>query len=357
MIEISKRLIGSAIIVVLFSCSDQGTGPWEGTDIPPRGETRGQMDADMDYAILKPDGSVWLWGANSTGQVGDGTTSACQNPKRNLTLNNVVSVDLCEGAALAADRDGNVWFWGNRLIWEEPTGYDTTVTIPQKISSLYGTKQILVLGLYVYLLRSDGTLWRLTWDHNFPTKHLVPERINVSGSIEMISGSLGLRDDGTVLEFPDETWVGPESGGLGSALVNHVRMVQNRSRSHTVILKDDSTVFAWGMNAAGVLGNGSVQDDPNPSRIDTLKDIVTISANGSRCLALKQDGTAWFWGLVHLELDHNLRLYQTTPIQIEGLTDLAMIHASPVGSLLFMKSDGTYYSYDVYSKDFCQLQL
>jgi len=352
-----RYVAGLSLLGAIFPACDLGTNPPGILGKDPFEGISGQLESDMDNAILKPDGTVWAWGSNSTGQLGDGTMLPTENPKRIPILRNIVCIDFCEGAAVAADISGNIWFWGNRLIWEEPPGYDTMVTIPQKISFLAGIKQLLMRGVYIHLLNEDGTVWRLTWDHNAPTKYLSPERVPGLESIIMISGSLALRADGTVAEFPDDAWVGPELGGLGNEVVSHVSMVQNRSRTHTIILRADSTVWAWGRNKCGILGNGTYTDNAVPARIDTLKEIVAISADGGRCLALGKDGTVWFWGLVHVDFDQGLEVLQNKPIQIEGLENVTMIYASPVLPLLFMKDDGSYWSYDVWTKELRRIQL
>ena len=329
--------------------SDPEEEPFQGTP--------GQLESDWDNAILKSDGTVWAWGSNSTGQLGDGTMSPSETPKRIATLRRIVCIDFCEGAGVAADQDGNVWFWGNRLIWEEPPGYDTTVTIPRKISALSGTRQLLVAGVYIFLLRSDGTVWRLTWNHNAPTQPLNPEPINGLTNIKMLSGSLALSADGTVISFPEDTWIGPEWGGLGGETIGQTSMVQNYSKAYTVVLRKDSTVWAWGNNINGILGNGTYIDNPVATRLDTLKEIIAISASGGRCLALKKDGTVWFWGLVHLNLDQGLEVYQNRPTRLEGLENVAMIHASFYWPLLFKRADGSYWSYDIWTKEIRQLQI
>lgn len=354
---VSRYVAGFSLLSALFLACDLGTNPPGILGEDPFEGISGQLESDMDNAILKPDGTVWAWGSNSTGQLGDGTMLPSENPKRITTLRNIICIDFCEGAAVAADISYNIWFWGNRLIWEEPPGYDTTVMIPQKISFLTGIKQLLMRGVYIYLLNEDGTVWRLTWDHNAPTKYLFPERVPGLERITMMSGSLALRADGTVAEFPEDAWVGPEWGGLGDEIVSHVSMMQNRSLTHTLVLRDDSTVWAWGRNKTGVLGNGTYSDNPVPARIDTLKEIMAISPNGARCLALRKDRTVWFWGLVHLDLDQGLEVYQNKPIRLEGLENVTKIHASAVWGLLFMRDDGSYWSYDVWTKELRRIQL
>jgi alpha-tubulin suppressor-like RCC1 family protein len=306
----------------------------------------GQLDSDIDNAILKKDGTLWTWGSNLTGQLGYEINYPVESPLQIKTLRNIVAVDLFEGAGIAADIKGNVWFWGNRIIWEEPLGFDTTIILPKNISNLTDIIQIQIFGTFIHLLRNDGTVWRLNWNHNFPYEYLYPEKIEGLENIKMITMNLALKKDGTLCTFPDRRFIGMEYGGLGDKIINDVEEVQNVSMSYTIILKKDSTVWAWGKNKGGYLGNSTFIDNPVPTRIDKLKEIVSISANNSRCLALNKDGEVWFWGLIGENSIDSLK-YQNKPLKINTLNNLKLIFASPVWDLLFMKNDSSYWGYNV----------
>lgn len=317
----------------------------------------GQLESDIANAILHTDGSVWTWGHNDSGQLGDGTTLSREEPKMIKTLVNVVAIDLIEGAGVAADIEGNIWFWGDRMIWAEPPGYDTIVTVPKKISFLEGVKQIQVRGSDIHLLRDDGTVWEVKMNHNSPTQYHQPSKITGMENIKMISQDLALKTDGTLCAFPDRAWVQTDKGGIGDEIISDVTMVQNAYMAYTIIIKRDSTVWSWGNNKSGCLGNGTYGNSGDPVMINTLKNVVSISANSSHCLALKEDGSVWFWGLVFLDLDNNIKICENKPIKIEGLDNVKMIHASAVWDFLFMKNDGSYWSYNVETKEIKNIQL
>ena len=317
----------------------------------------GQIEVDIDYAILKPNGSVWTWGTNSTGQLGNGTMEPSLLPKQIQSLENIMSMDLCDGGAFAWDGYGNVWFWGNRIIWEESPNYDTTVVTPAKISFLPEAKQIQVRGSNIYLLKENGTVWELEWNHRSPTKYISPEKIEGLIDIKQISGCLALKNDNVLCEFPDRAWIEPENGGLGEEIIDEVECVQNVSMSHSIIMKNDGTIWAWGKDKGGYWGNGTYNDNPNPSEIDSLDHVISLSVNGSRCLALKNDGTVWFWGMIDVDLDQDIKLYQNHPILLEGINCIKMIHASAAGSLLFMKNDYSYWTYDLISSELVEIQF
>jgi alpha-tubulin suppressor-like RCC1 family protein len=341
-----------ALILISYSCSS----PSE-PEIISNISIDSQLESDIANAILHTDGSVWTWGHNDSGQLGDGTTISREEPKRIKTLVNVVAIDLIEGAGVAADIEGNIWFWGDRMIWAEPPGYDTIVTVPKKISFLEGVKQMQVRGSDMHLLREDGTVWEVIMNHNAPTQYHQPSKIPGMENIKMISQDLALKTDGTLCAFPDREWVQTDKGGIGNEIISNVTMVQNAYMAYTIILKSDSTVWSWGSNKSGYLGNGTYENSREPIIINTLRNVVSISANSSRCMALKEDGTVWYWGLVFLDLDNNIKICENKPVKIEGLDNIKIIHASPVWDFLFMKNDGSYWSYNVATKEIKNIQL
>jgi len=285
-----------------------------------------------------------LGGGNSTGQLGDGTMNPSAVPVQVKNLKDVVAIDLLEGAGVAADKNGDIWFWGDRLIWAEGP-YDTVVTEPKKISHLYGVISLEIAGIYINMLRNDGTVWQLTWNHMSPTKYLTPEKIPEMKDISQISGDLALKNNGRLCAFPDRLVLQIEKNGLIDSL-NNIIQIGNRSRSYTVILKKDSTVWAWGNNNIGTLGNGTFENSKIPIIINNLDHISAISINGARCLALKNDGTVWFWGLSYQNLDQNIKIYQNIPVKIEGLEDVQLIKAGGGNRNIVMKADNTYWVFD-----------
>ena len=99
-----------------------------------------------------------------------------------------------------------------------------------------------------------------------------------------------------------------------------------RASSHSLALKSDGTVWAWGANDGGQLGDNSLKDRPTPVQVKglggngVLIDIVAIAAGGQTSLALRADGTVWSWGVNDKgQLGNNAATkYSTTPVQVKA---------------------------------------
>lgn len=112
--------------------------------------------------------------------------------------------------------------------------------------------------------------------------------------------------------------------------------------SHSLGLKSDGTVWAWGSNDSGKLGNGSYTGSYVPVSASGLSEVVAISAGDLQSLALKTDGTVWAWGRYFNSPYTNgpPPRRSDVPVPIYGLSGIAAVSAGFVHSLV-LKSDGT----------------
>ncbi len=220
---------------------------------------------------MKPSGTVWTWGNNSYGQLGDGTRTDSSSPVQVSGLNGVIGVAGGFWHTVALKSDGTVWTWGSNKYGQLGNGdeTDTDSSAPVEVSGL--SDAIAVAGGYWHTvaLKSDGTVW--TWGNNF-------------------YGQLG---DGTNTDGKTPVQVSGLSDVLAIA----------SGYWHTIALKSDGTVWTWGNNTYGQLGDGSTVHSATPvqvsglSGVDTNVDNVTSIAGGYwHTIALKTDGTVWAWG-------------------------------------------------------------
>jgi len=267
-----------------------------------------QVSAGTNYrVVLKADGTVWTWGTNANGQLGDGTTIPKESPVQVSGLSQVISVNGGWAHTVALKADGTVWTWGENTFGQLGDGTKTNRNIPTAVNGLSGVVEAKAGVSHTVALKDDGTVW--CW-----------------GSNE--SGMLG---DGT-----DEDRATPvQVTGLSDVINVDAGMV------HTVALKSDGTVWCWGYNYNGQLGNGTTTESETPVQVNGLTGVVKIKAGAGHNLALKGDGTLWAWGNNESgQLGNGNQIDQTVPVAISTLNDIASFDAASTHSMV-LKNDGS----------------
>lgn len=216
------------------------------------------------YAV-RTDGTVWAWGDNNTGQLGNGWTGGeSPTPVRVSGLTGVVAVAETWRSGFALRSDGTVWGWGANWyhLIGDPGQSDSNV--PVRLPDLSGITAIAAGNSTAYALRSDGTV--LAWGGNDV-------------------GELG--DGSTVWDTWDPVQV--------SGLTGVTSIAAGYSTAGAV--KSDGTVWTWGNNSEKQLGNGSdVTLSRVPVQVSGLTGVTDLSLDFQHGYAVRQDGTVWAWG-------------------------------------------------------------
>ncbi len=270
------------------------------------------MDGGQYHSIaLKSDGTVWAWGLNNCGQLGDGTTVNKKTPVQVSGLTDVKAIASGVYFNLALKNDGTVWAWGDNG-GQLGDGTTTERTVPVQVIGLTDVKAISAKRLHSLALKNDGTVW--AWGDNSAgqlgdgttTDKTVPVQVIGLTDVKAIAAgsyhNIILKNDGTVW-----AWGRNSNGQLGDgttttritpiqiASLTNVKSIAVGSE-HNLVLKDDGTVWAWGGNYDGEVGNSSKTDQKSPVKLSTLSDVKAISAGLYFSFALKNDGTFWTWG-------------------------------------------------------------
>lgn len=259
---VTARAAGTAIIAVTTvyggrQASCRVTVAVATTEVPPA------ISSGYWHTVaLRSDGTVWTWGSNLYGQMGDDSRER-HTPTQVNGLNGVTAIAAGEQNTVALKADGTVWVWG----WNSHgiLGDGTTMNrhAPVQVSDLAAVTAISAGQTHTIALKSDGTVW--TWGGNF-------------------SGQLG---DGTMTLRTVPT---PVSGLTGASAIS-------AGWQHTVALRSDGTVLAWGDNHWGQLGDDTTTAHLSPVRVSGLTGVTAISAGGWHfTVALRHDGTVWAWG-------------------------------------------------------------
>jgi alpha-tubulin suppressor-like RCC1 family protein len=326
-LEKPMRSAVGMIVLFLLSCDDSGVNVLDSSsDLG-----YGQVSVDMINAVLKPDGKVWTWGTNYTGALGNGTTEDSDVPKEIPNLKNVVSVDQSYGAVVAVDRTGDIWFWGNLWIYEGPIDVDTNVVLPVKIAHLSMTNTVTLLRHLVFALRDDGTVWRMTLDAYSPKVLAGPTEVAGTGPVKAISKNLAVTNDGRLYNLGDNSFLQTSLTGVVSAA---------RGVNHSLILDQGGSIWAWGNNELGQLGNGTLTNSDLPVKVANFAEANSISASYNLGLAIV-GGNVWLWGFGGQQGDTAIK--RNLPIQVKGLSNVVL--ASVGMKSLVMEADGTYWEF------------
>jgi alpha-tubulin suppressor-like RCC1 family protein len=187
------------------------------------------------------DGSVWAWGPNSAGQIGDGTKVNRNVPVKVSSLTGVKAVAASMNGSLALANDGTVWSWGQIAGGANNASAPVTQATPGQVAGLTNVVAIAAGDTHYLALKSDGTVW--AWGLDFMTGNR--------------NGQLG---NGTVVNSNTPTQVPALSG------VTHI----GAGGYHSLARKSDGSVWAWGWNAHGQLGDGATTDRHAPVQVPGL---------------------------------------------------------------------------------------
>ena len=225
---------------------------------------------------LQSNGSVYAWGDNTNGQLGfSGPPFFSPNPTIVTFAGLPLGVQIKQVAAggqfsVAVDTAGNVWTWGDNTYGQ--LGDDSVIphSAPTQIAGIAGVEGVVAGENHVLALLSDGTVW--AWGYN-------------------LRGQLGV-GDGTDRWVPTQVVDPTDSTGFLTSVE-----ALAAGAMHSVALKTDGKVYAWGFNADGELGNNTTADNAVPVQVlGGMPQITGIGAGSYHSLAVDGSGNVWSWG-------------------------------------------------------------
>ncbi|MCL2104189.1 MAG: RCC1 repeat- and reductase domain-containing protein [Kiritimatiellaeota bacterium] len=314
---------------------------------------------------LKEDGTVWTWGDNYNGQLGDNTWISRYTPVQvkgeegEGVLSNVVSVAAGGDHTVALKEDGTVWAWGDNDFGQigDDTWTDKTTPVQVKgeggVGWLSNIVAVAAGRRHTVAVKDDGTVWAWGWNYSgqlgngtWITRY-TPVQVDNGGLSNITAVAAGeehtvaLKDDGTVWAWGyngsgrlgDGTMVDQNTpvqakGVGGEGVLSNITAVA-AGDSHTVVVKDDGTVWAYGLNSYGQLGDGTTTQRTTPVQAGGggLSNIVAVVAGGLHTVALKSDGTVWAWGLNSSgQLGDGTWENKFTPVQVLGAGGEGMLY-------------------------------
>jgi len=213
---------------------------------------------------LRADGTVWSWGSNGQGEIGDGTRELRRAPVQVRDLQRIrgIAVGL---HGLAVDDVGRVWAWGDNGWGQLADGTTERRLTPIPVLRLPVQAAAVAVNWSgtSFALATDGTVWE--W---------------------------GRRRKPDLWSRSDDTRVPQPVPGLSD--ITAIAAGSN----HALALKRDGTVWAWGDNFDGQLGgqHGDQASRWRVARVEGLTDVIAVAAGTRHSVAVRSDGTVWCWG-------------------------------------------------------------
>ena len=306
------------------------------------------------YRYDGPSNLVYAWGDNDTGNLGDNSTTLRSSP---------VSVvggftDWCQASAgnfhsIAVRTNGTLWAWGNGS-WGRmgDSSTDNKLSPVSVVGGFTDWCQVSAGNYHSAAVRTNGTLW--AWGFNGFGGLGDNTTVNKSSPVSVVGGftdwcqasagnyhSAAVRTNGTLW-----AWGNNGRGQLGDNTIVHksspVSVVggftdwcqASVGRYHSVAVRTNGTIWAWGNNACGELGDNTIVNKSSPiSVVGGFTDWCQVSAGRCHSAAIRTNGTIWAWGRNYGVLGDNTIVHRSSPVSVVGgFADWRHVSTNAVGT-------------------------
>ncbi len=243
---------------------------------------------------IKKDGTLWAWGQNTYGQVGDGTNTHRNTPTQIGTDTNWESISAKGFHTVAIKTNGTLWAWGQNSFGQVGDGTSINRNVPVQVGTATNWSSISSGISFTLALKKDSTLW--AWGYN-------------------ILGQLG---DGTLINKNTPTQIGTYNKWVNIGT----------GEFHSAAIKVDGTLWTWGSNSNGQLGDGTTVSKNTPTQIGTDNNWSSFKGGNAHTIALKTDNTLWTWGgNLNGQLGDGTNISKNIPTQLGAANNWRAINA------------------------------
>ena len=320
----------------------------------------------VSAAAIRTNGALLTWGDNICGQLGIGTTDTALSPQ--MVMSGVSQVYMGHSHCGAVKADGTAWMWGDNRTGELGDGTHTAKTSPVKIldhcryisanGPYYDTRWSCAVSDTGALLAWGARSWIWGAAHNGIASNSVTEPQKIMENVKSFAAgykhSAAVTSDGTLWTWGFNKWgeLGDGTTEWRSSPVNIMTQVDKVSLggngtgsadpgSFSAAIKTDESLWTWGSGEGGQLGTGLTSDSLSPVKImDSVRD-VSLGENSG--LAIKTDGSLWMWGSGYAGNGEGYAEY-ATPVKV--MDNVIWARAEAVDGVAFaIKSDNTLWAW------------
>ena len=288
-------------------------------------------------AGIKTDGTLWMWGANESGQLGDNTTTARSSPIQTASAGTTWQQIACGYRITSAIKtDGTLWNWGSNLIGGLGDNTRTSRSSPvQTVTAGSNWKQTSCGKFFMSAVKTDGTLW--SWGQNQYGQMGDNAVVHRSSPVQTVGAATtwkqvtcvgfsvaAIKTDGTL-------WTFGSGGALGTGVFGEpsrsspAQTVTGGTNwkfasgggGHMGAIKTDGSLWMWGQNNLGQLGNNSSFLTYSPVQtVSAGNNWIHLGCGYENTTAIKTDGTLWVWGVnTNGQIGDNTVTNRSSPVQ------------------------------------------
>lgn len=308
---------------------------------------------------------LYAWGLNSYGQLGQNNTNNLPSPTQIGALTTWGQVSAGSSHALAVTTDGELYAWGRNTRGQLGNGFGSYFgsvvnrSSPVQIGALTNWANVQGGTEHSLAIKTDGTLW--AWGNN-PQGQLGDNTVSARSSPVQIGAltdwaktaagsnhSLAVTTDGELYAWGDN-----ENGRLGinansfygrrsspvqvGALTN---WAQPSAANHSACTTTSGTLFTWGVNTSGQLGQFNVIARSSPVQVGSLSGVLQVDTGFGFTAAVITNGSLFTWGATgsgNLGLNDNIN--RSGPVQVGALTNWLQVTTGQNGCAA-IKTDGS----------------